>query len=188
MSRKKNIPGRNVCENLRDLFLALNPLLADGIQKLPEALANNSETELKVDYASLFVGPFKLLAAPYGSVYLEKDRQVLGDSTLAVQRCYEDAGLSLDIHEPADHIAIELEFLYFLSTSEAEAQMAGHDANAERLRIMQISFIKDFMGWLPEFCKQIENGAQTDFYKLLGQCLASFFRYCTDDYYAEPVI
>ena len=27
---------------------------------------------LKVDFARLFVGPYKLLAAPYGSVYLEQ--------------------------------------------------------------------------------------------------------------------
>ncbi len=39
---------------------------------------------LKIDYTQLFVGPFKLLAPPYGSFYLE-DSRIMGDSTIDVR-------------------------------------------------------------------------------------------------------
>ena len=40
---------------------------------------------LEIDYATLFVGPYKLLAPPYGSVYLEDGRKGMGDSTVSVR-------------------------------------------------------------------------------------------------------
>lgn len=177
-----------VLENLRDLFLSLSPTIVEGMHQPADVLDKNSDHELKVDYAALFVGPFELLAAPYGSVYLEKGGRVLGDSTIAVQKCYEKAGLMPDVQEPADHIAIELEFLYFLSAQETDALMSGRDADAQRCRAMQMEFMNEFMGWIPEFCRRIEKSAQTDFYKLIAQLLASFFGYCRYNYLPRPVM
>lgn len=183
---KTLLQEEKVTENLRDLFCALDPEISARLKQLAEALANYSEKQLKVDYASLFVGPFELLAVPYGSVYLEKGGRVLGESTLAVQKWYEDAGLSLDVQEPADHIAIELEFLFYLSAREAEAWGSGRDADARGFRTLQEQFITDFMGWVPDFCKRIEKGAQTEFYQLLAQYFASFFQYCQKEFFSEP--
>ncbi len=52
---------------------------------------------LKVEFSKLFVGPYKLFAAPYGSVYLDDERKVMGDSTLDVKNRYREAGLG---HRP----------------------------------------------------------------------------------------
>jgi TorA maturation chaperone TorD len=41
------------------------------------------------------VGPFLVPAPPYGSVYLEDNRQLMGDSTIDVRRHYLSLGLDL---------------------------------------------------------------------------------------------
>ncbi|MBW1770891.1 MAG: molecular chaperone TorD family protein [Deltaproteobacteria bacterium] len=83
----------------------------------------NEIDDLCVDFARLFVGPYALLAPPYGSVYLDGERKVMGDSTMDVCMRYAEVGLQLADHfkEVPDHIAAELEFIYFLILKEAEA-------------------------------------------------------------------
>ena len=73
-----------------------------------KALENDRDLEaLTIDFARLFVGPYKLLAAPYGSVYLDSGRTTMGDSTLDVKSRYCEAGLNAatNFKEAPDHIA-----------------------------------------------------------------------------------
>ncbi|MFN2356106.1 MAG: molecular chaperone, partial [Desulfopila sp.] len=81
---------------------------------MEQAIHESRHQDLLVEYARLFVGPFELLAPPYGSVYLETGRRLMGDSTIAVQHMYTNAGLTLDVQEAPDHIALELEFMHYL--------------------------------------------------------------------------
>ena len=70
-----------------------NPFFAE----LCNCISSNIELEsLKIDYAQLFVGPFNLLAPPYGSFYLE-DSRIMGDSTIDVRNWYEKEGLDIVI-------------------------------------------------------------------------------------------
>jgi len=67
------------------------------ISSMQSDIAGMARVEtLEVDYARLFVGPFNLMAPPYGSVYLEGGRQVMGASTADVQKRYRAAGLDID--------------------------------------------------------------------------------------------
>ena len=78
---------------------------------------------LKVDFAKLFVGPYQLMAAPYGSVYLDDGRTLMGDSTFDVKNRYREEGLDTakDFKDAPDHITAELEFMYYLVFKEIEA-------------------------------------------------------------------
>ncbi len=80
---------------------------------------------LKVDYAQLFVGPFKLLAPPYGSFYLE-DSRIMGESTIDVRNWYEKEGLDVVIKDAPDHITMELEFMYYLAVKQGQAAEEGN--------------------------------------------------------------
>lgn len=184
---KKMFLEENVLQNLSKLLTFCDPELGESGEDLKKSFEKSSEEQLKVDHAALFIGPFELLAAPYGSIYLEAGNRVLGESTLAVQKYYEEAGLSTDIQEPADHIAIELEFLHYLAVQEAEAISLDREQKASNMRTIQSHFLSRFMGWVPEFCERIERGALTDYYKSLGLCLASFYRYCKNEYSAVPI-
>lgn len=167
-----------VLDNLKSLLEQLAPAAAAQVGIMKENLSLLTEEELKIDYAALFVGPFELIAAPYGSVYLERHRTVMGDTTQKVQGWYRDAGLQLDLQEPPDHIAIELEFLHYLCLQEAEALAVDDPKMAQMHLETRIEFTATLMGWLPAFARQIKIGAETGYYRALASCLVEFYRAC----------
>jgi len=130
---------------------------------------------LKVDFTRLFVGPFELLAPPYGSVYLEQKRMVMGDSTVDVQQRYRQAGLDLSIKEVPDHIALELEFMYFLIFKEIEAIQTGNTEAAIDYQEKQVSFLQIHLAvWVSEFADKVIKYSQTDFYRNLARATQFF--------------
>lgn len=163
-------------ENLAGLLTACHfPKSAAAAADLRRALADSHPEELQVEHARLFVGPFELAAPPYGSVYLERSGRLMGDSTLVAQNLYREAGLTQEIKEAPDHIALELEFLHYLCLMEAEAvaknlaEQVGEWAGREA----------EFMGrllrpWVPAFCDKIRRGTENGFYLALADCLENF--------------
>ena len=132
----------------------------------------NEINDLCVDFARLFVGPYALLSPPYGSVYLEGERKVMGNSTMDVRMRYGDAGLELaaDFKEPPDHIAAELEFMYYLSFKEVEAFSNSNIETAIGFIQKQKSFLEDhLMAWMPEFINSIIKYAESPFYPNLAK-------------------
>lgn len=128
----------------------------------------------QVDYSSLFVGPFKLLAPPYGSIYLE-DGKFMGHSTTQVQDMNQQEGLDIIVKDAPDHISVELEFMYFLALKEAAAQENSDEQQAECLRKKQASFLRIHLGmWVTEFARNVEQHAETGFYKAVGFATESF--------------
>lgn len=134
---------------------------------------------LIIDYSKLFVGPYGLLASPYGSAYLEEESRIMGDSTVDVKKRYEEEGLDISLKEAPDHIAIELEFMYFLVFKEIEA-FNNHDSEGVALyQRKQRTFSETHLGvWISEFADKIESKAQTEFYKTLAQVTRTFV--CND--------
>src|SRR3989304_4531298 len=59
-----------------------------------DSILKYGNEELLVEYSRLFIGPFGVIAPPYGSVYLDGERRVMGDSTMKVIGMYRDEGLS----------------------------------------------------------------------------------------------
>ncbi len=125
---------------------------------------------LRVSHARLFVGPFELLAPPYGSVYLDEGGRVMGDSTLAVIEHYAAAGLEgrRDAHEPPDHIATELEFMYYLAFRHVTT---GDDRFLGR----QAAFLADPLAvWVPRLCARIREADPAPFHTALADLLQAF--------------
>ncbi len=108
-------------------LVQLEEAMDSDYAKAAEHVSNMREEtdigQLVIDFSRLFVGPFKLLAPPYGSVYLEGGRRIMGNSTLDAHDRYREVGLDIsgDLKEVPDHIAIELEFMYYLVLKEIEA-------------------------------------------------------------------
>ncbi len=156
---------------------------ARAAREMQSALQEQSQEKLSIDYAALFVGPFELLAAPYGSIYIEKKRLVMGDSTVNTARYYQEADLEVDIKEPPDHIVIELEFMYYLCSQEASAASNDLAAEAERFRVLQARFFHNAMEpWLEQFCETIMKATDNMFYVHLSECLRSFIAACGNVY------
>jgi TorA maturation chaperone TorD len=144
---------------------------------MANALQKHSDEELSIEYAKLFVGPFELKAPPYGSVYLEKERRVMGDSTMEVLQMYQQAGLTIkeNFKELPDHITVELEFMYYLIFREIEfINTSKYDEAAKCLEKQNI-FLHQYLGqWMWEFCEKIKGGTDNEFYQSLGECVLNF--------------
>jgi TorA maturation chaperone TorD len=163
-----------------NLIVAMNQVSA-GVAALAEtmgkAFLKYSEEDLTVSYAKLFLGPNELVAPPYGSVYLDKERRLMGDSTMKVIETYREAGLSMDdeFREVPDHITAELEFMYYLIFKEVEALEISDKNTALYFMGMQESFFTRFLGrWIPPFSEKIKEGTDNEFYRGLAACLSAF--------------
>ncbi len=134
-------------------------------------------SDLKVDYAQLFVGPYCVLAPPYGSVYLESERRVMGNSTMDVQKRYAEAGLSIAefFKDNPDHIQAELEFMYFLIFKEIEAIQEGSLETVCGFLFKQRSFLQDHLSiWFKDFAQKIVKHSQNNFYQAIAMATLTF--------------
>jgi TorA maturation chaperone TorD len=150
----------------------LNLPAAAAVERMAVVLQGDTGfDELAIDHARLFVGPFALLAPPYGSIYLEGERRLMGDSTLAAGECYNEAGLemSADFNGTPDHIAVELEFMHFLVVKELDALACGNLDRAQNFSQKQRAFLERHLAaWVPDFSRSVEEQAQTGFYQSLA--------------------
>ncbi len=160
------LPDKKLLKTLDDLGKACGGFFSQVVRSAPKA---DDLDRYKVDYSRLFLGPFKLLAPPYGSVYLE-DGKFMGDSTFAARDLYEQEGLDIVLKDAPDHISVELEFMYFLVLKEAEACDKSDLRQAACLRDKQAFFLRTHLGkWVQAFAEDVERNAQTEFYKALGR-------------------
>jgi TorA maturation chaperone TorD len=167
----------NVFTVLGNLLTRACPSAALFSEKMATSVMQYDEEELLVEYARLFVGPNELLAPPYGSVYLEEGRKVMGESTARVMEFYKAAGLSMDeqFHNLPDHITAEMEFMYSLAYHEVEALEKDDREKAAYFLNRQETFLRNFLGpWIAPFCDKITQGTENEFYLALAGCLATF--------------
>jgi TorA maturation chaperone TorD len=144
---------------------------------MEESILKYSNEDLLVEYARLFVGPFGLQAPPYGSVYLDGGRRVMGDSTMGVSRMYQEEGLSGndEFRELPDHISVELEFMSFLIFKEIEAMEKLDLGTALEAVEKQNKFLGEFLSrWVEPFCEKIKEGTDNEFYTALAHCTSTF--------------
>jgi TorA maturation chaperone TorD len=123
-------------------------------------------------------------APPYGSVYLDGARQIMGESTLEVRNKYREVGLDISsgFRNPPDHIAAELEFMYFLILKEIEAIENSDIEKTLSFLEKQRDFLKKHLGaWVFDFADNIEENAETDFYKNLARVTKTFIQQNFDD-------
>ena len=172
---KQNLLSEAVVSRLLIAFEELAPSL-ESMDGFSEALEKEEQATLLVEYTRLFIGPDRLPAPPYGSVYLEPGRRVLGDTTEEVRKLYADEGLVVadSVNEPPDHVALEFEFAAFLLEKSAAAWT--HDpAEADRLLEKARQFESEFLrSWLPDLASSIEASAETAFYKGVARSLLAY--------------
>ncbi|MGR5062494.1 molecular chaperone TorD family protein [Photobacterium sp. DNB22_13_2] len=85
--------------------------------------------QLECEFSLLFEGLGEMSAPPWGSVYLDKESIVMGESTVEYRRFLASNGITLDTHmrEPDDQFGLML--LAFVELMESEK----YDASAELL-------------------------------------------------------
>jgi TorA maturation chaperone TorD len=166
-----------VFQSLTSLLEQVCPDATHFSNKMGDSILKYTEEELSVEYAKLFVGPYELKAPPYGSVYLDDGRRVMGDSTIEVIRMYQEVGLTMDesFKELPDHIAVELEFIYFLTYGKVNALEKSELDRARSFQEARNVFFNNYLRkWVPVFCDKIITNTDNAFYIALADCLSTF--------------
>lgn len=144
--------------------------VADG-----EAAERGEET-LHQAHARLFVGPNKLPAPPWGSVYTDHDSVIFGNKTLEVRAWMRDNGVKMDLgsYVPEDHIGLLL--LMF-------SWAVRNDVPDEALTVFLEEHV---LSWAPRFLELLAEGAAHPFYGNLAELARLTFADWTDRFTLTP--
>lgn len=77
---------------------------------IQSGLTESQKESLDEAYQRLFIGPNPLLAPPWGSVYLDHENVIFGESTLDLRQWQAECGIQVELQqrEPEDHIGLLL--------------------------------------------------------------------------------
>lgn len=134
--------------------------------------ATDRRTQLACEYARVFLaaGVFtkdRQTAVPYESVFTGEERIMMGDARDDVVARYLADGfqVNLDLHEPEDHLAFELEYLADMSEQARVCAEAKDKARLHRNVARQLEFIeRHLLNWLPELRETAREYAKLTFY------------------------
>ncbi len=148
-----------IVQNLVDQLNCFDDNLVELSLEIKRIFDTTELQDLQVEYSKLFIGPSKEIVYPYGSVYLEGKKMVSCESTYWLEKRYREWGVSIDVKEPADHIALVLEYMFILSEDDSEKSL-----------IEQKLLYNDYISkWVPKFCDLIIKQKFSEFYVIVAK-------------------
>lgn len=168
------IPVTKECQAILQYLPALKEMEDWYLTNKDEAL-----NDLTDEYTRLFLGPTKLPAPPWESVYVSKEPLLFQESTLAVRRCYLKYGVIPQNypHEADDHLALELDFMANLSELTQNAlEQADIDKMLEILEDQKAFLDDHLLRWVPLFAEKLDASGNTRMYGNLAHILREFLK------------
>lgn len=142
--------------------------LSEYLKDLKERDLEQARLELAVEYANLFLGVKGKVWHPSESSYRSKGHLTMQEPMDKVLHAYWEAGVDKEqkFTEPADHIAVEFQFMAYLCRKTAEALEENRKAEAKEYYKMQKDFLKKHLSqWVYPFTKDVREAAEVGFYK-----------------------
>lgn len=136
---------------------------------IQDGIAAQALHDASADFHRLFVGPMKLVAAPWSSVYLDLG-SLFSPTALAVERVFKENGFAIPEgnHEPFDHIGYELAFVEEMHKAAERAREQG--ANPLPYLDQARAFVETYvLPWTDAFLGKLSSGARTDCYRGLAE-------------------
>lgn len=118
--------------------------------------------ENRAEFARLFIGPKRLEAPPYESVYRTGTRGVRGEISKSVRECYARVGVQANatVREPDDFIGFELQFASALLFAAHVAEEKGDLGMLQMALDAYRTFFFDHMAeWILLFCNDVESSS-----------------------------
>jgi anaerobic sulfite reductase subunit A len=167
------MPGLKGDKDLQTAFEELSTYL----QSINENRIEEARLELAVDYAKLFLGVGGKVPHPSESVYTCEDRYMMQYPSDEVLQMYWNAGADKvkEYPEPADHIAVELQFMAYLCRKIAEA-LESDETNGVLTNLkMQKDFVNNHLvTWIPKLTQDILASSKIDFYRGIARITNRF--------------
>ena len=136
---------------------------------------------LCADYTRLMIGPGKVVAPPWESVYVGEERLLFQERTLQVRSWYLRFGFKIPnlYKEPDDHIGLELSFVGHLAGQALAALEQQNQSAFDELLASQRQFLSSHLRqFAPRWCKLVLEHANTEFFRgislLTSGALAEF--------------
>ena len=143
-------------------------------QVLEQGIDADLTQRLAVEHTRLFAGLHRDegLPPPYESLY--RGDTLMGEISLAVMDCYQQAGYGIIEADagPQDHIAVELRFIAMLFYEEIEALNQDDLNTAAKIQQQRNHFLNaHLLQWVPEYCQRIEKETTEEFYTGLAMMI-----------------
>ena len=150
----------------------------DAVKSALKQLNSNGEMrlELAADFAQTFLRDNKHSALPYASVYLSHDGLLYQTAQKEMADMLQKEGLAVDkdMGEPADHIAVRLDYLGNLVLRGIKA---SYETDYREGLKKQLAFIDaQVMNWLPRFVKKSLGVGDACFYPAICSLLLSYLQ------------
>lgn len=131
--------------------------------------------ELQAEYFELFQKPGVHLT-PYASAWCDTKSGQWVDATTRVQQLLQELGLGIrkGWNGLPDHMGVLLELMGKLMVSESMAWNEKNENKATFFRECEKIILDNFLGWLPDFCRQVEQQKSLNFYRPLSSFLKKF--------------
>ncbi|HPI91709.1 MAG TPA: molecular chaperone TorD family protein [Deltaproteobacteria bacterium] len=193
LAQALNYPDKDLVETLcrgNHLSGTMDALRVLGITGLEEYLTKLQKeyTSPKVDQTAMlleiekdytwmcFASKPRRLVYLFESVYNEG--KLFDESTFRIARLYYDAGLKVeeDFRLPPDHIAVELEFMAFLSFKEMEGIKTG-EARIEdyAVELQKKTLDEHLKRFALVVAENLDKHARTSFYQATAKVMTAYF-------------
>ncbi len=133
------------------------------------------ERYLNVDFTNLYM----LHLIPYESFYTREDQMMETGGENPVVQLFNDFDFRVELDKArvmsADHIGVELEFMYKLCESELKALENGDYKAAGEIARIEYDFLKEhLLEWAPMYLMNVKNEAGSAFYFDLADLTLEF--------------
>ena len=136
-------------------------------------------SELQTEYMRLFVGPTKLVAPPWESVYRSKQALLFQESTLAVRQFYKKFGMEPEalMRVPDDSLGLETAFMEILCEKANQALEQDDEKTLKHILDGQRIFLDShLLVSIPKFLEKMEDTPSDLLYPQLTLVLDSFLK------------
>lgn len=135
--------------------------------------------QARSEYARLFIGPAKLAAPPWESVYRSKQGLLFQESTLAVREFYRKFNMLPEGYPSVadDSVALELDFMSKLAAKSLDALRNDDYASLKYLLNGQNIFLQNhLLIWIPKFLEKMADAPSDLLYPQMCLVLDDFLK------------
>lgn len=134
-------------------------------------------SQIRHEYMRLFVGPEKLIAPPWESVYRSKQGLLFQESTLTIREIYRKHGLMPEgyPHVADDSLALELDFMSHMAERSLQALNEERCAALSESLTVQESFLRvHLLFWIPKLLEKMTDSSFKLLYPQMTKILLAF--------------